>query len=359
MSLINQMLKDLDKRRSADEPALGDIQPAMGKVRRASMWVIAPLALVGLSVLAWMTFVADERETRHGTADGPVSAIEQTLLVEPPIVVMSDAALHTVPRPPAPRESSAPSASVPPVEDRWVVEAQTESPEQEAVEPEFVTSEPVLFASLEPPPVIKRPTTSSPTEQAVRAVERARAHVRAGKLREAERTLRDACALWSGQSEAWSLLATLLTSQGRNAEASAVLREGLKNVDHRGPLAKMLARQLLHEDQSIEALAVLREHHSEVVDDAEYEALLAALLQRDGSHAEALELYRDLVNRDAPRVEWWLGLAVTNDQLGDVPAALAAYRRVEVMPGLSGRVRNYVAARVAALAEQSSDSDKP
>jgi MSHA biogenesis protein MshN len=82
--------------------------------------------------------------------------------------------------------------------------------------------------------------------------------------------------------------------------------------------------------------------------DADYQALLAGLYQRTGRPVDAVQHYAAALQLDAEQAEWWLGLGLSQQQLGNREAALGAYRRALQLP-LDASLRDYVGKQLQQL----------
>ncbi len=83
--------------------------------------------------------------------------------------------------------------------------------------------------------------------------------------------------------------------------------------------------------------------------DPEVQGLLGALYQKQGRYDEAASHYGQAIRAQSGQSRWWLGLAVSLDGAERYQEALEAYVRTAALGGLSRDVQAYVAQRIDAL----------
>ena len=110
-----------------------------------------------------------------------------------------------------------------------------------------------------------------------------------------------------------------------------------------------LARAALAQNQPQRAYELLRDSPPPVASDTDYHAVLAAVEQQLGHYADASLRYQQLLLLDQNQASWWLGLALSLEGEHRSGDALAAYRRTAALNALPDAARQYVTARIAAL----------
>ena len=146
--------------------------------------------------------------------------------------------------------------------------------------------------------------------------------------------------------EASKKLAALLFAQKRNNEAKYVLQQGINNHPLRSDLRLMLARLYMQENDNDAAIRLLNEVQPNAVNQSEFLAYRAALLQQNGHYEQAKGDYLQLIAADTVNAKWWLGLAITQDRLGQSTEALVAYRTAYNKAQLSPSVVKFVEQRM-------------
>lgn len=357
MSLINDVLRDLDERRQrggcAQGSVLADLRPAarpgaLDDVRwRRAIGVLGAGFAAGLVCMFFFRGPAPEADLAS------------------PATVPSRA---TSPGPPSPPSVSAAAPIVPhvPIEGTTQTHSRPAATESGRV----TTHDTVELAAVEPIPVpAAAPPREAPRspEDSAGVVERRSRPPTAGQL--AERAYREALrmneradeeAAREGLAEALDLapshrgarlaLAALLARSGRLSDAKALLDAGLAADPLCAPFAELEARILVEMKALDEAVAVLERAAPPVRSDPDFHGFLAALYQRQGRYDQATRLYREILRLDGRRAIWWMGLGIGLEAEGRPDGALAAYRGSQRVGGLDAASQRFVEARIGELA---------
>ena len=115
-------------------------------------------------------------------------------------------------------------------------------------------------------------------------------------------------------------------------------------------LRMLKARALVSTGESDAAVSLLGQNPPAVAEAPQYHALLAAAQQQAGDHAGATETYGLLLGENRFRGDWWMGLAISRDRLGDSGGALTAYRQAVGQRNVADPLRRYAAKRIESLA---------
>lgn len=338
MSLINDMLKDLDRRRLQPAGAHGAVLRGMGlapagahALRILPAGRLAPvLALLCMAVVLAITLYRQHAPADAGgriTLPLPAAAGQQAPAVTAPTVPAVTAETAVTPStgtaapPPAPVQTAAAPASPAPAN----------------------TTDAATEARIEVNP---RPLTREQRE--ARDLQAAVAAIGAGDLAGAETQLLDLLEGNTGLHEARLLLAGLYLQQQRSARAESLLATGLLQFPQHAPYARLYGQLLTAQARDSEAINVLQNALPNATGDAGYHALLAGLYQRNGRPADAVAHYRAAVRLTPEQGAWWTGLGISSEQTGDTGAAVAAYRRA-LQQALEPAVESYVQERLGQL----------
>ena len=192
-----------------------------------------------------------------------------------------------------------------------------------------------------------RPLTDE--EQAQLAFQRSVRLLGQGKQQAAQAALSDALAFLPTHIQARETQAALLLNNGQVSEAASSLSEALQITPGATPLAKLYARILVDQGDVNEALLVLERARPTVSADPEYHALMAALYRQEKKHAQAALIYQQILMQRPGVASWWMGLALAQDAMGERAQALNAFQRAQRAGGLSAQVLQYVQSRITAL----------
>ncbi len=195
----------------------------------------------------------------------------------------------------------------------------------------------------------KKAVTLSPARIAQQHYLEALRLLQVGRRGEAERRLHQAATIYPGHDKATQLLAARLEEAGRYAAAEQVLRQGLKAAPGSISLIKLLARLKVKIGDSATALKILDTVSPPVADEPEYHALRAALHRKTGDYGGAVEIYRKLTGLRPDLGIWWMGLAVSLETLNTPEEALGAYRKAAEQEDLSRVLSSFVRSRINRL----------
>jgi len=172
-----------------------------------------------------------------------------------------------------------------------------------------------------------------------------------GRMRQGKEHLREALSLYAPHLKSREMLAGIYIKSGRYVEAAELLREGIKIVPTYSLFAKLYARVLLEQNNPLLAIKVLENSSKSLDVDYDYHALLAATYQRVKNHEKAIGIYLQLVNEKSSVGVWWLGLAISLEKSGKNKEALDAYQRAKKTGSLTTGLVKFTNNRVSALKE--------
>jgi MSHA biogenesis protein MshN len=386
MSLITQMLKDLDKRHAT----AGEEQPVFVDVRhspRRRLGNYGPMALLALVVVAAGTGVWVWSQYHKPGAQPPAAQQVVAANTAPkanPVPVQPAPANESVSSPPAP---PAPSPAQPvPVTEPTSAEAvskpaepptvtrQTAKPEVVAVRkgstgtPAVTSAAPegktrvagkqatTKSAATKPSAVIamtnenvagdsekvpsqdkpmSKPQSDqessfkvvSPQQRSDNSYRQAILLMQQSRDTEAQDALRQAISANPANHDARHLLAVLLADAGRNADAEALLRDGLSLAPGQSGFSIALARMQIADGAREDALSTLEKGLATAGDDAEYHAFLAALLQNRGRHDEAVQHYITALRSNPSNPNWLMGVGISLKATNKMNDAAEAFQR--------------------------------
>lgn len=376
MSLINQMLQELDARGAP--AALGGV--LQGQIRAVpqrrgmhpAWWLALALSAILFcgGVWVWLVRGAPEVPAVRGGATALPLKIEMDLsrLPTAPVEVMSAMPIEQISAPlqvaaaPAPAEPP-PAAAVVPANDKAPPVVGALSGER-LVPPEAPTPPLAATASLKPLPapapaaspaplpeivIAKQVRELTPQQHAENEYRKASNLIQQGRTTDAFAALEHALRLDARHAGARQTLVALLIESRRQDEALRILREGLQLDAGQTGLAMILARMQLERGELKPALSTLQRSLPHAAERADYQAFLAALLQRDGRHREAVEHYALALRKSPENGLWWMGQAISLQAESRIPEAIAAYNRAKTGNGLSAELRAFVDEKLNSL----------
>lgn len=340
MSVINRVLKDLDRNRAMSGTPSG-VRAVAVKRSSASIWIWIVLAALLLGSAAAFLFRQYRIQPVQVAAPPPVQAVPATPPAPPePAAVVEvapeavGAQLLPVPSPLPPPEPAAKKA-VP----------------RSLAKPPLQALEPVPPALLpDKPRVIKEPSLSTPQSSANTAFNEAKRFIEQGRTREAIDKLNLALSQHPAHLLARQTLVALLADHDEMLRAELLLREGA--ALHPGEIwfAQAAGQLLVRQGNYTAAAATLKEGLSRGGADGPYWAFLAGVQNKLGRMDEAVYAYRQAVRMHTDNGTWWVGLAVALERQGQKDEARTAYQQA-YRTKLNPELKDFVSQKMAELAK--------
>jgi MSHA biogenesis protein MshN len=321
MSIINQMLRDLDARGAA----AADVRMARNdvpvKTRRVNLRM-AMLMFLLLAVAGGLGYFLLSG-TMHGGTKPTALAVARHEPVSVPETAMSP--VHDE-RPPAPEADHAERAAIPAtapatLKPPTVMAGKMTQTLAKPLTPKQAMS--VAVVANNEPAVVKKMADLTPEAEAQQYYENAQALRRAAKPDAAMSQYRLALARNPGMQSARLQLARLLQESGQVDAALSLLKVGYDQQQD-GALAIATGRLLADQGRRDEALIWLA-RGGETLRPAD-RALMGALLSQASRYVEAVKAYQRALASDPDQGGWSLGLGLALESLGRVGEARAAYR---------------------------------
>ena len=378
MSVINQMLRDLDQRTMPADRAIYASRIARDSSRYVAWrrWAVASVVIVGgialsATIANWgdssnvavpliaesSAAVVDVGAIRPGASAATIEPMAIPLLASPavtsaPVETPSDpdamlAARNSSSTANNPARATAPGRRVgaaDPMDDPVAAPSMVAALEHSQATPPLM---PLIGArpetsAISAAHVDTRIIRAEAPRTANSEFRRAAILIDQGRLREAQDRLRDAIDMDARHEAARQTLAALLLEEKSYDAAEAVLAAGLLHNPAQTNFALALSRLNLERGNMPAALAVLRNHAGYALTHPEYRAFAAALYGKSGAHAEAIVEYEAAL-RLAPRTgTWWIGLGLANEAEDRLDAATDAYRNARATGSLSATLSEFV-----------------
>ncbi|MCH8537449.1 MAG: hypothetical protein LAT66_06705 [Alkalimonas sp.] len=366
MSVINQMLRDLEQRQpkhsasTASEPVV-----ATGPASPQRRWLIIVLLIVIMSGLVWLWVTSGSSQAEPEAVELHQSVVSVQTLATELEPVEAEAA-------PAPQQSAAPLETMSVKSNATALttseSADTEVPAQQAIAVAEADSGPMLDESDGREPVLVQqveaitdPVKDSAASMRVERVELthqqqiARMQQQAyeaeqrGQAEQARQRWQQLMALEPTLSEPYIALAH--AAQLRANEAGVqywlqlALEQGVDSVEVHKQLAASFARQQLW----AEALQHLAQIPVSAMN-LESRALQATAWQQLGQHQQALTGFEWLAQQQPQQARWWLGMALSHDALGHTEQALSLFgRSLQLEGNLNPATVSYIQQRIQDL----------
>ncbi len=159
---------------------------------------------------------------------------------------------------------------------------------------------------------------------------------------QAESLLKQALKLNSGLKGARIALVTLLISKRDNRQAQYIIDQGLKIDVTQVAFVEWKARLLIADKKNLQAQQWLFSQQPVLKNHLSYYGLLAGLLSQHKDFAKASGWYQQLVKVQPENGKWWLGLAIASQKLLQKKQAITAYENALESKGVNVRSQVYI-----------------
>lgn len=325
MSLVNEMLQDLARRREPgdDDQVFARLAPAPRSAPpRRWRWLL-PAAVVLGGGLGLLIAQKPEQPPKRQTLVLPPAEVVQ------PRAPVQHAVAPTVrdPRPEAPMPKPAASEATPTAPDRTPATdaSGTQAPDRGDAPAPDARAVPV-------------PDAEALYRQGLR-------DARSGDIAAAIEAFAQAARAAPKMAPVWRAWVSELLAMDDLARASQVLGRARAAVPGDPVLRELQARLWLQQGRLQAARALLERAPPPLHRHPSYHALLASLYQQTGDTRRAASTYRSLLATDAGVAVWWVGLAVALEGEAQAGAAARAYARALSLKTLPAEVEVFAANR--------------
>ena len=377
MSVINQMLKDLDERKPEQQGSpipQTTVGVPSGQKRG---WALIILIIVIINVLGWFVWhiyqenqalKAQQANTSQQAVVNTSKKIVETAVIEKQEQLSTqtkeEASLVAVEEPKQQTQlqpkvtevevpKTQPARSESQIEQKpslATVATNNQAKVQEVVTSnvENVTESPIKIEKAKPTMSVARKQLS-PQELIAKKVEQAENAIVTNQPLKAESLYEEILVIDGHEHEVRKQLAALW--YGRKAYQSALnlLQQGSAIDYNNSEFRLMKARIYLTMGQAANALnelLVLKD-----VQQVEYQAMIATTAQQLQQIQEAVYAYEKLTQLQPNDGRWWLGLAIAHDTDAKFELAINAYKKAILLPGISNSSMAFARQRIQELGE--------
>jgi MSHA biogenesis protein MshN len=332
MSLINQVLNDLEKRGATREATGGDTVRVVHVQSDIKWW---PYVLAGLFALFIVTLIG-LYVRKHSVLQQPIVQLSDASSSVPIVGVMSISHISAISQPQAASSVEQTSMNQPDhLKTKTLISATTSAssveqtsklpyrlpvnsqirasiPTSEVAASSNITRQSVDTGRISITTKMGMPIKKvSPHQQAENEFRHAYLLAQQGKLNEAATGYKMALNLDPAHVLAREALVSVLLESKRYVEAEVVLQEALKLDEKQTHLAMLLARLQVERNAvelAIETLSRTLPYANRL---AEYQAFMAALLQRQERHKDAVTYYQNALEITPTSGLWLMGLGIS------------------------------------------------
>lgn len=379
MSLINQMLQDLDARSpdgagSAHMHSHVKVVPERGGIH-AAWWLVLVLGIMLSAVIAWLYLKEPSGMALASSGTPPPASrlgLEQVASQKNREEDNHDAIAPDVNLPSAAmRQASAETRSNNPSKETLQTSVSKEVPYSQVNAASAIGSVAASKPAVAEPvrPMQKRmqeDSTKAPEANSLVSVDKhvseltrqqraeneyrkAASQIQSGSVLEAIATLEGALQLDPLHALARQTLVGVLLDGKRHEEAARKLQEGLSLDPRQASMAMILARLQVEKGELQAAVETLQRTLPYDTDRADYCAFLAALLQRQARHKDAIAQYIVALRKMPQNAVWWMGLGISLQAENRTAEAREAFGRAKASNTLSPELQAFVEQKIAQI----------
>lgn len=201
-----------------------------------------------------------------------------------------------------------------------------------------------------PPGAIKL-QNDSPAQKAEGEYRKAVQAAQNGRQAEALAALEQALHFDAGHVAARQMLINSLLAGQRVDEALQRLQQAVTQEPGQTQFVMLLARLQAERGQVQQAVETMYSHLTHGMQQSDYRAQLAALLQRERRHKEAIEHFQAALQMQAGNAVWWMGCGISLQAENRNKEAQEAYLRAKNLGSLSVPLQVFVDQRLQQLAQ--------
>lgn len=353
VSVINKMLRDLDRRRALPESASADprVRVVPQPRRSDAFWITLGVeAVVAIGALVWVIYELQPRPLATPLAlsrpavppPAPIAAIKPPTSTaapkESPTVVAPSPAVEQLKLAEAIETPIAPPAA------RKQVPRPARLPPDQALTP----TAPVGGKGSAREIVSKRDRPLSSADEAEIRFQKGVDRLNQGRQSAAAQEFSAALAVQPAYEPARQALVALRLEQSEIEEAEKLLSEGIAISPSNAAFATVLARIRVERGDYEGAAELLARTNDTGANDAEHQLLYATVLQRLGRHADALAVFENAARLAEPTAAAWIAMGISYENVGAKPQALRSYQQ-SLAAGPTEALRGYAQSRMRAL----------
>jgi MSHA biogenesis protein MshN len=385
VSIVNDMLNDLEKRRGEQAKSavnidwmVGEKQATKNRYFKPLLWLASGLVFLAIATGVWRNINAVNTEAVEHlsnagniikAADSPmtVQLAETSESNEERALAESEVAKSIVAKPivakPTVSESSAiVKASVLASEGVTLTNrpAQVTADSVAAVDEkisqpnslrptEKSRSVATMTSQNKVAKIVRAPTPRSFEQRDRSAFKKAEELIRDKQLAAAEQVLVNETTSNPQAVRSGTALSSLLMAQRRFEEAQELLVYLLRENPDSIELIKTQARLFLVTIKPRKAMDLLMKFSPPMSAHSDYYELLGLSARQEQQYELSVQAYKGLLRYNASRGDWWVGMAIALDMQGEIKAARSAYRSALRSKKIAPTLRDYAQQRLSAL----------
>ena len=385
MSIVNDMLNDLEKRRGEQTKSdinidwmAGEKNATKNRYFKPLLWLASGLVFLAIASGVWRNInTANTEAVEHlSNAENIIKAADSPMAVQPAETSESNEVRALAASKVAKPIVAKPTVAKPTVsESRAIVKASvlasevvtlTNRPAQVTADSAEVVDEKISQPnSLRPTEksrsaatmtsenkvaqIVRAPTPRSSEQRDRSAFKKAEELIRDKQSAAAEQVLVNETTSNPQAVRSGTALSSLLMSQRRFEEAQELLVHLLRENPGSIELVKTQARLFLVTIKPRKAMDLLMKFSPPMSAHTDYYELLGLSARQEQQYELSVQAYKGLLRYNASRGDWWVGMAIALDMQGEIKAARSAYRSALRSKKIAPTLRDYAQQRLSAL----------
>ncbi len=196
----------------------------------------------------------------------------------------------------------------------------------------------------------KTPITLSDEENSQQAYSAALNQYNQGQQQAAKDLLKDALVYYPKNKQARQLLAAIHIFEQRPDIAATVMEQGLAINSHDMDLLRVYLQALVQLENYPKAISVMETHFQLTApDDMAY---LAGLYQKDKQHMHAVKYFSQALRLIPANSIWWMGQGISLEAVGQIQQALNSYQQAISTERLTTQLSEFVLQRINSIQTQ-------
>ncbi len=354
MSLINQVLKDLESRKNGAVAASGPahVRPIFNQADenkakgRKRFYGVLALSFLMLFMAGW--FFNQKQK-------GPLTGSSIQVVFQPMGQLSASNEAEWVPELPEPSFSLDTGQGILSIPISVASPEETDTRLEKPLLTEALPKLPPLDAHnliladvpAAKPGMLKE--TKTPETRSKAIFTKGQSLLKRGQLPEAVAAFEESLSVWPLNHQAREAIIWVHMRYRMWLQAEQKLTQAIALFPNEIRYFTLKARLLIEQKQPEVALSVLNSQTPALVESTDFYALKAALLQELGQPAKAAELYQALTAYNPGQGAWQMGLGLALEQTGRFSSAIVAYQSALESKALSPESERYVEKRVRLL----------
>lgn len=374
MSVINTMLKDLERRGgndAADDDVLRGLSSSAASkdlpgAKETNYYLISALSVLIVVLVAVIFYLVSPYKLVVSSKHGQISVAEQPVqalpdngvtpvntveeVIEASLVDAKSKQSKVQQTVQSKEKSSLPMTEVVAAAEEPKPERRTTKPVQKRSAQNKAAVVEVMAVAAEEENIEVDQEISKTAREPTREEKSQEAYLNAlsmynrGRVQESRALLKDALNYDAYNLDARKLLSSLYLGEGKAGIAISIIEKGLARYSANQELLRLYLQAQVQLENYSRAIAIMEQRLR--LSTPEDIAYLAGLYQKNEGHLSAVKLYSQALQLKPAKSVWWMGQGISFEALSQQKEALISYQQSIVSGQLSSQLAGYVKNRI-------------